>query len=80
MKKKPATTQSPTLEIALARLTEIADLLAGDGLELQEALGLFAEGVTLLRTAESTLNEAEARVSQLLGDEEGWREQPLIVP
>lgn len=77
MKKPAIASAPPSLEAALARLGEIADLLAGDGLELQQALDLFAEGVALLRLADGTLNGAEARVVQLLGDEGGWREQPL---
>lgn len=77
MRKKLKTAEAPTLEAALTRLDEIADLLAGDALELQEALDLFAEGVGLLRGAEGTLNTAEIRVNQLLEDGAGWREQPL---
>jgi exodeoxyribonuclease VII small subunit len=57
-----------SLEAALERLAEIADRLDGDALELDASLALFGEGIKLLRSAERTLAQAEARVQQLLED------------
>jgi exodeoxyribonuclease VII small subunit len=55
-----------TFEAALARLNEIAEALEGDGMELDDSLALFEEGVRLLRFAETVLAGADARVRQLL--------------
>lgn len=61
-----------TFEAALDRLQEIVERLDGDGLELDESLALFEEGVRLLRFAETTLEDAGARVRQLLDAGEGF--------
>jgi exodeoxyribonuclease VII small subunit len=55
-----------TFEAALGRLNEIAEALEGDGMELDESLALFEEGVRLLRFAETVLGGADQRVRQLL--------------
>jgi exodeoxyribonuclease VII small subunit len=55
-----------TFEAALDRLNEIAEALEGDGMELDESLALFEEGVRLLRFAETVLAGADQRVRQLL--------------
>ena len=60
-----------TFEAALERLNEIAGRLEGDGMELDESLALFEEGVRLLRFAEAVLSGADARVRQLLEDAGG---------
>lgn len=59
-----------TFEAALGRLNEIADALEGDGMELDDSLQLFEEGVRLLRFAETVLAGADQRVRQLF-DEAG---------
>lgn len=55
-----------TFEAALERLEEIVERLDGQGMELDESLALFEEGVRLLRFAETVLEGADARVRQLL--------------
>ena len=60
-----------TFEAALARLNEIAEALEGDGMELDESLALFEEGVRLLRFAETVLSGADGRVRQLLEEHGG---------
>jgi exodeoxyribonuclease VII small subunit len=55
----------------LRRLEEIVRTLEADDLDLDQALTLFEEGVTLLREARSRLGEAELRVQQVLEDAEG---------
>ena len=54
-----------TLEQTLARLEEIVRRLDEERLELGEALALFEEGVTHLRTAAGVLADAAARVARL---------------
>ena len=60
-----------TFEAALERLNEIAERLEGDGMELDESLALFEEGVRLLRFAETVLTTADGRVRQLLEEHGG---------
>lgn len=64
-------------EAAVERLDEIVGRIEGDALELDESLALFEEGVRLLRLAESRLDTAEARVQQLIGDDDGFRLEPM---
>jgi exodeoxyribonuclease VII small subunit len=69
--------ETATFEGALERLAEIVERLDGDGLELDESLALFEEGVRLLRRAESTLDGAEARVRVLVEEGDGFRLEPM---
>jgi len=62
----------PTFEGALERLGEIVEQLEGDGLELDESLALFEEGVRLLRRAESTLEGAGERIRLLVEEGDGF--------
>jgi exodeoxyribonuclease VII small subunit len=61
-----------TFEGALERLGEIVEQLEGDGLELDESLALFEEGVRLLRRAESTLEGAGERIRLLVEEGDGF--------
>ena len=54
-----------TLEETLDRLERIVVRLDEERMELGDALALFEEGVTLLRSAAGVLTEAEARVKRL---------------
>jgi exodeoxyribonuclease VII small subunit len=63
--------ENPTLEQRMARLDTIVHDLEGDGLELEEALALFEEGVAQVREAERLLSESRLRVERLLEDETG---------
>lgn len=58
-------------ESEIARLEEIVDLLAADGVSLDEALRLFEEGVSRLRAVSGRLAAAEARVALLTEREDG---------
>ena len=60
-----------TLEQTLARLEEIVVRLDEERMDLGEALALFEEGVTHLRSAAGVLGEAEARVKRLTETAEG---------
>ena len=55
----------------LRRLEESVRGLETDDLDLDRALALFEEGVSLLRDARGRLSEAELRVQQVLEDAEG---------
>lgn len=71
-----ATTQTPSFEADLARLTAIVEHLEGGELPLEESLRLFEEGVRLSRAAQARLDAAEKRVEELLGiDDDG---NPLV--
>jgi exodeoxyribonuclease VII small subunit len=61
----------PSLETALDRIEEIARQLDRGDLELERALELYEEGISLMRTAEGRLAQAEDRILQLrrVGDE-----------
>ena len=58
--------EAPTLEGRLKRLEEILAQLEADEVELERALVLFEEGVSLVRDAEKVLSETELRVDELL--------------
>ena len=64
--KKKAPGDAPTLEGRLKRLEEILAQLEADEVDLERALTLFEEGVTLVRDAEKVLAETELRVEELL--------------
>ncbi|MGH7504444.1 MAG: exodeoxyribonuclease VII small subunit [Longimicrobiales bacterium] len=70
-----------TLEERIARLEAIVVGLEGDGLELEEALALFAEGVDHLRATDRLLRESELKIERLLEDPDGRViAQPLADP
>jgi exodeoxyribonuclease VII small subunit len=60
-----------SFEQALARLEEIVRELERDDLDLDKALRLFEEGIALLRTANGSLQQADARVQQLIETADG---------
>ena len=62
---------SDPLSAGLRRLEEIVRALEGDDVDLDQALTLFEEGVSRLRTAQERLTEAEARVERVLEDAAG---------
>ncbi len=68
---------SRALEARLARLDAIVTALESEGLELEQALALFEEGVGHLRAAEQVIRAAELRIEQLL---EGPTGEPTLAP
>ena len=60
---------------AIDRLEDIVKRLERDELELEEALGLFDEGMELIREAERDLTESEGRLKQVLIDRGGGQRQ-----
>lgn len=65
-----------SFENILARLTQVVERLEGGDLPLEESLAVFEEGIQLSRLGARRLDEAEARVEELLGDSETTR--PLV--
>ena len=67
-----------TFEENLARLQEIVGTLEQDGLELDQALRLFEEGVVRLREASTELSRAEAQVKLLVERTDGTFALPAL--
>ena len=61
-------------EDQLARLEEIVERLEDESVGLEEALGLFENGMDLARHCRARLEEVEQRVTQLLETENGEEE------
>jgi exodeoxyribonuclease VII small subunit len=59
------------LAARLRRLEEIVRGLEAEETDLDQALALFEEGVTVLREARSRLEQAEFRVQQVLANASG---------
>ncbi len=49
----------------LSRLDEISRILEEDGVELENAISLFDEGVKLSKSCLKTLKEAELKITEL---------------
>ena len=62
-------------EDQLAKLEEIVDRLEDESVGLEEALGLFENGMDLARRCRARLAEVEQRVTQLLENENGEEEE-----
>ena len=60
-----------SFEKNLKRLEEIVQQLEGDRLDLNASLGLFEEGIGLLKEASDELNETEAKVKELVERADG---------
>jgi exodeoxyribonuclease VII small subunit len=60
-----------TFEQSLARLEEIVRVLERNELDLDQALRLFEEGITHLRSAGGALRTVDARVQQLVEAADG---------
>jgi exodeoxyribonuclease VII small subunit len=63
--------QNDRFEDRLAKLEEIVDRLEDESVGLEEALGLFENGMELARHCRTRLEEVELRVTQLLETEIG---------
>lgn len=70
--------KDPGFEESLARLEEIVKKLEGGETPLDESLGLFEEGVKLVRSCGSRLDEAERKITVLTANGEGgYDEKPF---
>ena len=52
----------------LARLEDISRILEEDDVELEKAISLFEEGVTLSKSCLKALKEAELKITELKGE------------
>ncbi len=65
----PKSASAPkTFEVAVAELEAIVQEMEAGKLSLEDALARYQRGVTLLRFCQTTLSDAEQRVSVLEGD------------
>ena len=65
-------------EEAIGRLEAIVQRLESGGDDLEAQLALFEEGVSLSRSCEEILAEAEGRIEELLGDASGDVPEDLL--
>lgn len=71
-KAKKGDALAPSFEESMQRLSQIVEELEGGELSLEESLSKFEEGVRLARASQAHLDQAEARVEELLSmDEDG---------
>lgn len=76
--KKAGVDKALNFEEAIAKLEGIVQKLEEAEVPLEEALGMFEEGVRLSKICQGKLAEAEKKVQVLLKDDEGGLElQPL---
>ena len=54
-----------TFEAAMARLEQISDALAKEGVSLEDSMKLYAEGVELVRLCNGKLDAAERQIKLL---------------
>ncbi len=54
-----------SFEEALKRLEKITQTMEGGGLSLEEAIGLFEEGMSLAKICNEQLNTAELKISHI---------------
>jgi exodeoxyribonuclease VII small subunit len=60
-----------TLERRMERLDAIVAKLESEGLELDDALALFEEGVSHIREVERMLHDADLRIERLIAGPRG---------
>lgn len=70
----------PTLEASLSRLEAIVHSLEREELELEEALRLFEEGISHLRSAQGILKVAELRIERLIEERGEAFVEPMTDP
>ena len=66
-----------TFETAIARLEEIVRLLERGEIPVEEALGLFEEGASLMKKCAAILDKAEQKVSIIMKGSDG---EPTFAP
>jgi exodeoxyribonuclease VII small subunit len=52
-------------EDSINRLQEISELLEKEGIELEESIKLYEEGIDLVKICNKTLKDAELKVTEL---------------
>ncbi len=56
-------------ENQLTRLDVIVKTMESKTLPLEESLSLFDEGISIIKNLEVSLNEAEAKITEILGSD-----------
>jgi exodeoxyribonuclease VII small subunit len=72
-----AMSEKMTFETAIARLEEIVRLLERGEIPVEEALGLFEEGASLMKKCAAILDKAEQKVSIIMKGNDG---EPAFAP
>ena len=67
--------QSMTFEASLKRLDEIVSRMERGDVPLEEALSLFEEGTSLVKSCTKLLDEAELKIVQLTQGQNGEPEE-----
>lgn len=67
--------QSMTFEQSIKRLDEIVSKMERGDVPLEEALALFEEGTTLVKSCTKLLDEAELKIVQLTKGQDGTPEE-----
>ena len=67
-----------TFEAAMEELEGIVDLLERDEQTLDEALGSFERGISLLRTCDIRLNQVRGKITELLKGDNGEFMQKIL--
>ena len=70
---RKSTKKQPDFETALTELEELVETLEQGDISLEESLKLFERGVTLTRSCQTSLKDAEQKV-QILLDKTGEAE------
>lgn len=65
-------------EERLARLEELNDKISEGNIPLDEAVGLFEEGIKLAKSLEKDLSKVERRVELLVNQPETPQEEPNL--
>ncbi len=63
--------EKPSFKTEIERLEEIVRSLEANDLDLDNALGLFEEGVRRLKVARALLQESEIKVQRVLEESDG---------
>ena len=65
-KKKVPQKEPPSFESTMKSVEKLLEKLEGTDVPLEESLGAFEEGISLVRLAQQQLSDAEQRVQVLL--------------
>lgn len=68
MSKSKSTEQKPAFEAAVTEMERIVGQMEGGQLSLEDSLAAYQRGITLLKSCQSQLSDAENQLRQLDGD------------
>jgi len=76
-KTKQDDPKSQGFDETLAKLVQLVETLESAGLSLEESLGLFEQGIRMVRQAEKMLDEAEQKVERLVSGGQTSQTEPF---